>query len=244
MWRTRFAVAAALLAALLTSSLARSQGTKLHVTVADAATEGFLLDAEVTIEPFGLKRRTDFFGDARFPELPSGAYTVKARRIGYETLSTPVQFSGRDSVEIVLLLRPRSQELPTVTVEEDAPSPYLKEFEERRRQGKGYYVTDSQIRASFGQSIEAIAASRIPGITIRTGGPGKRTVYSTRGTNSTRRGQCIVSVYLNGMRVGSDPTILPLDFIGGIEYYPVGRVPVEYQELGNNCGVMLLWPRP
>jgi hypothetical protein len=51
-------------------------------------------------------------------------------------------------------------------------------------------------------------------------------------------------IYLNGIRVGSDPYIVPLDFIGGIEYYPTGRVPVQYQELGNDCGVMLFWPRP
>jgi hypothetical protein len=238
-------IAAAVVLSASTSARVQSQGTKLHITVADATTEVFILDAEVTVEPFGLKRRTDFLGDARFPALPSGFYTVKARRVGYEPLSTPAKLSGGDSLEIVLLLAPRSQELPSVTIEEEAPSPFLKEFDERRRSGTGYYVTEAELQASPGKSIEAIAATKIPGITIRSFGTGpERGVFSTRGTHSTRKALCAVSVYLNGMRVGNDPTIVPLDFIGGIEYYPAGRIPVQYQELGNDCGVMLLWPRP
>jgi hypothetical protein len=230
-------------AIVASEGMAQSQGTVLHATVADATTGIFLLDAEVTVSPLGLKGLTDFLGDARFSEIPRGVYTVKARRIGYEPLGTKAKLSGRDSLEVVLLLQPISQELATVTIEGTASSPFLKEFDERRRQGKGYYITEAELRASFGSAIENIVASKIPGITIR-GGPGPtRTVYSTRGTHSTRKGACAVAVYWNGIRVGTDPTIVPLEFIGGIEFYTTGYIPVQYRELGNDCGVMLLWPR-
>jgi hypothetical protein len=244
--RTRPLLLAVFLAApALVTSQARAQrkGTSLHVTVADATSQAFLPDAEVTLEPLGLHRLTDFFGDARFPPLPGGVYTVAAHRIGYEPLSTLARFSGRDSLELVLLMKPASRELPDVTIEESATSPFLREFEERRRQGTGYYITDSTLRAAHGRQFEDVIVFSIPG--IRYGGPvGKKILYSTRGSNSIHSTACPVMIYLNGIRVGSDPYIVPLDFIGGVEYYPAGRIPVQYQELGNDCGVMLLWPRP
>lgn len=222
----------------------RRDGTSLHVTVADATNEAYLLDAQVTLKPLGLNRRTDFFGDARFPPLPNGNYTVEVRRVGYEPLSTPAKFSGRDSLELIMLLKPASQELPEVTISEKAPSPFLREFEDRRRQGTGYYITDSTLRAAQGRKLEDIIVFTIPG--VRYGGPvvGGKKLYSTRGSNSWRKDTCPVMIYLNGIKVGSDLEIVPLDFIGGVEYYPAGRIPVQYQELGNDCGVMLLWPRP
>ena len=222
---------------------ARREGTSLHVLVADAASEAYLLSAHVTLQPFGVNRETDFFGDARFPPLPAGVYTLKVIRRGYKPLSTPVRFSGRDSLELIILLKPTSQELAPVTILESAPSPFLKEFDQRRRQGRGYFLADSALRAAHGRSLEDLIVSKVPG--IRIGGPaGAKILYSTRGSNSVRKSVCAVSVYFNGVRVGSDPQIVPLEFIGGIEYYPTGHVPVQYQEPGNDCGVMLLWPRP
>lgn len=245
MLTTRLLLAIGLLTPCIAASQGsiRREGTMLHVTVADATNDAYLLDATVTVKPLGLTRRTDYFGDARFPPLPGGDYTVEVQRLGYESLSTPARFSGRDSLELIMLLKPTSQELPEVTIKESASSPFLKEFEERLRQGKGYYITDSTLRSAHGRKLEDLIASTIPG--IRYGGPvGKQQLYSTRGSNSTRNVTCPVMIYLNGIRVGSDPYIVPLEFIGGIEYYPAGRVPVQYQELGNDCGVMLLWPRP
>lgn len=231
----RFVVVAATFACEAT---AQQQAMVLHATVADATTGVFLLDAEVTVNPLGLKGTTDFSGDARFSRVPRGVYTVHARRIGYQPLATELRLSGRDSLEVVLLLQPMTQELATVTVEGTPSSPFLKEFEQRRRQGKGYFITESELLKSSGSGLESIVASRIPGITLRAG-----RLTSTRGTNSTRKDRCLVSVYWNGIRIGSDPTAVPLNFVGGIEYYPSGRVPVEYSDLGNDCGAMLLWPR-
>jgi len=37
---------------------------------------------------------------------------------------------------------------------------------------------------------------------------------------------------------------IPTALIGGIEFYNPGSIPVEYQDPGSGCGVLLLWPRP
>jgi len=228
------------------SSPARAQGTVLHATIADARTGNYILDAEVTIDPVGAKGMTDYFGDARFPGLGKGRYKVHARRIGFTPVSTEFQASGTDSLEVTMFMAPNTHELATVRVNGNAVSPFLREFEARRRQGKGQYITDSVLRASFGSTLDDILESRMRGVSARRNLDGSVTIASRRGPN-TPKGACYVSVYWNGVRITSDRLAsvdIPVDFIGGIEFYNPGSIPVEYQDLGGGCGVLLLWPRP
>jgi hypothetical protein len=223
-----------------------AQGTILHATVADARTGVYILDAEVTVDPVGLKGITDYFGDARFPGLRKGRYTVHARRMGFAPLAAEVQVSGRDSLEVTLLMASTVHELAEVTVDATVMPPFLKEFEERRRQGKGHYITDSVIRASLGIPLEDILTSRLPGVMVLRGSAGGFIPISTRGSNNIK-GRCAISVYWNGVRITSirSPTVdIPTSFIGAIEFYNPGTIPAQYQELGSGCGVLLLWPRP
>lgn len=226
----------------------QAQGTILHATVADARTGVYILDAEVTVDPLGLKGITDYFGDARFTGLHKGRYTVHARRMGFAPLAAEVLVSGRDSLEVTLLMASTVHALAEVTVDATVPSPFLKEFEERRRQGKGHYITDSVIRASLGIPLEDILTSRLEGVRVLRGTTGAFTPYSARGPNSLKGGLCLIAVYWNGVRIVNGRTTtavdIPTAFIGGIEFYNPGTIPAQYQELGNDCGVLLLWPRP
>ena len=231
---------------LFATSDAHAQGTILHATVADARTGVYILDAEVTIDPLGLKGTTDYFGDARFPGLRKGRYTVHARRMGFAPLAAEVEVSGRDSLEVTLLMASTVHQLAEVTVDATVPSPFLREFEERRRQGKGQYITDSELRASLGSPLENILTSRLQGVSVRRSMTGAFMPYSARGPNSLR-GACTISVYWNGVRITNARTPdvdIPTSFIGGIEFYNPGTIPAQYQDPGNDCGVLLLWPRP
>ena len=231
---------------LYASGTAQARGTILHATVADARTRVYILDAEVTIDPLGLKGITDYFGDARFPGLRKGRYTVHARRMGFEPRATDVQLSGRDSLEVTLLMAPITYELAPVTVDATVPSPFLKEFEERRRQDKGQYITDSELRAALGSPLENILTSRLRGVRVKLDPSGAFTPYSARGPNNFK-GLCYISVYWNGVRITNARNAavdIPTAFIGGIEFYNPGTIPAQYQELGSGCGVLLLWPRP
>lgn len=231
---------------LFATSDAHAQGTILNATVADATTGVYILDAEVTVDPLGLKGITDYFGDARFTGLRKGRYTVHARRMGFVPLAAEVEVSGRDSLEVTLLMASTVHELAEVTVDATVPSPFLKEFEARRRQGKGQYITDSELRAAFGSPLANILSSRLLGVKTAGSITGAFRAYSSRGTNGLK-GVCYISVYWNGERIANDrnPEVdIPTAFIGGIEFYNPGTIPVQYQELGNECGVLLLWPRP
>ncbi|HET7615268.1 MAG TPA: carboxypeptidase regulatory-like domain-containing protein [Gemmatimonadaceae bacterium] len=232
---------------IVANSLAGAQGTVLHATIADARTGNYILDAEVTVDPLGAKGITDYFGDARFSGLRKGRYSVHARRIGFTPVSTEFQASGRDSLEVTMFMAPTAQELATVTVNADAVSPFLREFEARRRLGKGQYITDSVLRASLGIPLEDILAARLRGVMVARLADGSFVPFSGRGDNTIGK-RCDISVYWNGIRITSPSNEIAIDipaaFIGGIEFYNPGSIPVEYQDPGSGCGVLLLWPRP
>ena len=231
---------------IVASSIARAQGTVLHATVADARPGNYILDAEVTVDPLGAKGITDYFGDTRFSGLRKGRYSIHARRLGFTPVSTEFQVSGSDSLEVTMFMAPTTHELATVRVNADAVSPFLREFEARRRQGKGQYITDSVLRASLGGTLDNILTLRLRGVRAERDIDGSVTVSSARGPN-TIKGGCSVSVYWNGVRITNSRLAkvdIPVDFIGGIEFYNPGSIPVEYQDPGSGCGVLLLWPRP
>jgi hypothetical protein len=223
---------------LLVSSTAHAQGTDLHATVADATTGIYILDAEVTVEPLGVKEMTDYFGAATFSGLGKGRYTVRARRMGFAPLVAEVELSGKDSLEITMLMRPVTHELAPVTIDADAPSPFRREFEQRRRLGKGQYITDSVLRTRPGSSLPDILTSRLRGLSVLRKLDGSFIPYS--------RG-CRLNVYWNGVRItrsSMQNVDIPTELIGGIEFYRPGSTPVEYQDPGNDCGVLLFWSRP
>jgi hypothetical protein len=86
-----------------------------------------------------------------------------------------------------------------------------------------------------------IVSWRFRGLGANRNMDGSLDFFSLRGSNSIGR-RCDISVYWNGVRTsGLD---IPKEFIGGIEFYNPGSIPVEYQDLGSGCGVLLLWPRP
>lgn len=240
MFSKRICILAFLMVALAQAANSQRPATVVIATVADASTEQYLSDAEVTIAPIGTTRRTDFVGAVQFSAVRAGVYTITARKIGYQPLSAPIKVSPPDTLRVLLLMLPWSQSLPTVTVTDTAISPFLREFESRRKQGKGYYLTDSVLRSLQGSRLNEVLRMRIPGVRIDELG----SVYSTRGVNSIRKETCPVKVIWNGVRIGYKFPFSTLETIGGVEYYPAGRVPVQYQDPGADCGVLLLWPRP
>jgi len=245
-----------LLCCFHSETFAQNHGSILRVTVADAATGVFLRDAEIAVRHSDLKARTNFLGETTIGGLAKGVYTVEAQRDGYQPLSTLVKVSGRDSVRMTFLLIRSAQGLPTVTVKDTAPSPFLREFEERRHRGTGHYITEADIRAFHGGTLQALVIQKIPGIRIFGSTGGRLMVLSLRGANTTKNlatGSCQAAVYLNGVRVSDgDAGILSLNQVGGVEYYNPGSIPVQYMDAasvgatGNQggspaCGVMLLW---
>src|SRR5688572_25627020 len=139
---------------------AQTPGTILRATVADASTGILLTDAQVSVRGVGLSARTDILGDAWIAGVPAGTHTVEARLLGYSPLSTQARFSGKDTLQVTLMLMSSSQRLPTVTVT-DSVSPWLREFEARRLHGNGRFIGELEIRAAHGRSFQDLVESKI-----------------------------------------------------------------------------------
>jgi hypothetical protein len=225
------------------------------VGVEDAVSHVLLSNADVAVRGTTLLARTDSLGCARLAGLRAGDDTIDVHRIGYAPLSAALHVDGRDSVEVIVSLRPAAQELAAVEVMGSTRSVWLSEFEARRRRASGgHFLTEATIRASVGSTIADLVGRTIPGVRIeqRSRGSGAG-VFSTRGGTGLARGACQVAVYLDGVRLSDgDAALAPLEELGGIEYYPAGLVPAQYRTMdapnsgsagSAACGVMLLWRR-
>jgi len=242
---------------------AQGQGTVLLVRVGDETDGAFVRGAMILLPALGLGARTDSLGEARVAGIPAGAHTVQVRRLGYAPMHLEAEFSGRDSTEIVFMLRPIPRELTGVSVEE-ARVPYtLREFEARRRRHVGgHFITADEITRYGTRSLDALFTRFVPGVDAVPEPEFRMKVYSRRGANSISGGKCQIPVYVDGVRLwDGDAGLLPLEWIGGIEFHPPGFVPVQYREPARReldsrgmgigpyrggsaaCGVLLIWSK-
>jgi len=249
----------------LTAAPLGAQRSVLLVGVGDAESGVFVPHAEVTVYPERLKARTDSLGQARIAGLMPGKHAVEVRRIGYAPLGAPVMLSGRDSVEVVLMVRSSAATLPTVSVVDTAAPFFLREFEERRRtRTGGKFITTEQIDRVRDYDLGSLFIAHIPG--LRLDGEGKPL---------SSRGRCRPLTFWNGVKInlngGGLGDLLKTQDLGGVEFYPPGFVPVQYHKPGDmavysggnpllggagraraflsrsadaSCGVLLLWSRP
>lgn len=253
-WRCWIAVA--VWACLVDATAALGQdGRPVRVTVRDSSGAP-LPDALVSWMPSGVHARSNTEGVAYFPRILFGPEVLTVRRLGYERLSAPLAIDTLEPDEVTVILRRSMVQLGQITVHDTASLPWLKAFDERRRRGRGRFVTMDKINSAHGGSLGALLQRTVPGIRVGVRSPVEQYIFSTRGPNSVGSADCQAAVYVDGVR---DPkgnvAEFPLMMVGGIEYYPPGEVPVEYKVPATvgikggaqggtpACGVLLMWTR-
>ncbi len=175
---------------------------------------------------------------------------IALRKVGYAPHVQIVTTSPRDTTPLTLVIYRTSQRLPTVVVTDSSIhfiSAYLRGFEERRRAGLGYFVTDAQLRKNENWTMADIVRANVPGVTIQEG----RTKFSSDAQFVvTARGpaSCYPDVYIDGVLAVKDGPGVDLhnfsatDF-AGVEFHTGATAPPEYSGTGSGCGVLLLWTR-
>jgi hypothetical protein len=128
-----------------------------------------------------------------------------------------------------------------------------------KRQG-GHFVSEDELRKLDQASLSSILRGRIvgTGIVYYHGAEYLRSLRGAgiNGNESLNRNDirspkgCWVVVYLDGIPLWNSPPSLPPEMarfspqnLAGIEYYSSAQTPVEYKNLINDCGVLLLWTR-
>ncbi|MGH7476920.1 MAG: carboxypeptidase regulatory-like domain-containing protein [Longimicrobiales bacterium] len=183
-------------------------GTELSTTVSDSAGE-FLLTAR-----------------------DAGVYTLRAERLGYETVHTrPLEIGSGERVSVVLRLGVRAVELSPLTVTARRAETL------RERDLREYYERiERHRRLNIGRIYTRSDLERLSGWTLRDA--------ITRLALPTRR--CTPVVFLDGREV--PPAVLDpgrsIVNVEAIEFYSGhGPASIRFSD-PRGCGLVLVWSRP
>jgi hypothetical protein len=184
--------------------------------VRDGRSSAPLPGAEVTIATLELTTRTNEQGRYALDGVAAGRHVVIVRRLGYDSASATLPFSGADTVTRDFALSSIGQPLPAVPVAaapEPVPSAKLREFERRRRGGIGRFLSPHDLEKLEGQQMSDVV-SRFPGlVVVRASGTSGRMsgnaafVASSRGASTIEHQsalfgrKCPVAIWLDGVPV-------------------------------------------
>lgn len=214
--------------------------------------------ADVALPALGLSAKTSTTGAFMIRDVPSGAYQVTVRRIGYAPVEAQVTFDT-DIVAKSFSLR-TAQVLDSVIVA--ARRPTLPEFEERRKIGIGHFFTREDLAKGESQRMSELLA-RAGGLRILRGSGGSQAwVAAGRGALSKydpdpasramgAHPDCYVDVWLDGVRVYAggqdmlwDVNSMVPGMLEAVEYYAgPAQIPPHYTRANQDCGVLILWTR-
>lgn len=176
-----------------------------------------------------------------------GAYRLRAERLGYQTVVSPVvSLRESDTVHVELRMSTSAVVLTPLTVTASSrgmlrSSRALEGFYDRKRRGWGNFRTpdDLKLRNPWGASDVLM---EMPGVYVYRSGT--RALVSMRGSF----GRCVPSVFVDEvlMKIDSDFTIddvVPGSAIRAMEVYRwSSAVPMQFQRGGGfGCGAIVIW---
>lgn len=199
----------------------------------------------------GPETRTNERGEWLISNAPSGTRVLELRALGYY----PVQ----RSVDIAVSSPPLRIAMSTFKAVLDTVKVIAKRlpkgpddggFLQRRRSGMGKYITSADI-ARFPVVNTSDVFRRFPRVRIDAGMQGK---IQMRGAFQNNQGQlggenwCNASIFINGhnmsfMTLEDIDDWVPPHEIAGIEVYPDGTVPPQFQPGLSGCGSVVIWTK-
>lgn len=230
---------------------------QIRGTVRDRESGKALEGALTTLSPSSQSTLTDADGRFSFQEVPPGDLLLKIEYLGYGTVtdSNAVPSGHLVTVDVGLAVTPIELDPIQVEVEPLLISLALGGFYDRREGISGTFITQHQI-ASKHPTYTSDIFNNLPGVRIIGSIGLDRAVILRSGARLSLSGLpelCGPTVYLDGMLMerggpGSrsaflDRIIRP-DQIAGIEVYTnPATVPLQYKEVGSDCGVIVFWSR-
>lgn len=209
--------------------------------------------ADISVVGTGARVVTGENGRFRMLQVPSGQYLLVVRRIGYSPTSGIIEVPANDTVRLAYALTRSGSLLDTVRIRERRVSIRMLEFEKRRQQAVGQFVTQEEIErrgsmqvSDFLRNMRGLEVSRVT--TQQFAGT---QVYSRREgggfTEQMQQNLCAMQVILDGI-------ILPRNFnldllpppkqVAGIEVYSgAATIPPQFGGPDRRCGVVAVWTR-
>lgn len=168
MTRSLFLVAAlAAFAVPATPLAAQSKRSTLSVGVADAESGAPISGAEVVLPDLKRIARSDESGQVHISNIPLGTHRVRVRFLGYTASDVQLKFD-RDTIGAVFRLGRLASTITGVDVTASQTPGQLKDFETRRKQGIGRFLTEADLSSVADRDFMLVATMRFPGLTIQS----------------------------------------------------------------------------
>lgn len=209
-----------------------------------------LAGAEVIDVKSGTSAVTTSTGTVSLSYLPDGGGEVRVRQLGYVPVTQFIRISPADTVPVTVIMIESATVLPALVRTDSTPhhiSPGLRDFEERRREGRGYFITERELRKSDSRAMQNVLKT-IPGIQISCAKTFPQDCHAVAGRAQTKfalvGGQCLVALYVDGIpSMENDINNYRVADYAAIESYSGSQIPMRYNASGNACGVILFWTR-
>lgn len=191
---------------------------------------------------------TDSAGRFRAQASRTGALTVTASLIGYQSAKTVLHVTAGERVDVVIRMSEQAITLDPIQVETRSMvsmgplAGYYDRVERYRRMGIGRILTRDQIDARNAIDVTDLLRM-VPRVRISTGMGRGGDVYFNSGM-----GGCVPKVYLNGVLANRNSPASVNEMVSpgeleGIEVYQgLAQMSGEFYDVAG-CGVILLWTR-
>ena len=163
----RAALLAAAAATLSVAASAGAQKSTLSVGVADAETGAPITGAEIVLPELKMLARSDANGQARINNIPKGTHRVRVRLLGYSASDVQLKFEG-DTTGVVFRLGKTASTITGVDITASQTPSQLKDFEIRRKQGIGRFLTADDLASVADRDFMVVATTKFPGVTMQT----------------------------------------------------------------------------
>lgn len=257
-------IAAALV--VFTAHSVDAQTAVLSGTVVRDSSGTALADAEVSLPDLRRSTKTNYRGEFKFERLPAGVVSVVIRRVGFALRNDTVTLADGARIDREFILEAAATQLDSVVTTAAAErkyiSPALNEFEERRRQGFGYFITDDVLRKEEQRDMLNIITGHVPGLTrirvppnINYLGSARKCAPGPAFINCTGKSYCPVTLYVDGVRIfdamnQQAPSDIPNlsnfrpNEYAAVEFYAgSATTPPRFNTTNSGCGILLLWTR-
>ncbi len=233
-------IALALLSFGLLGSSALAQATKALITGTITDPAGIAVQgAELKLEPLSIKVISGEQGDFRLPEVAPGKYTLTATYVGFETLTTPIDVTAGQTLNLAVTFKITSA-ADDILVTAERPHGEAQAINETRNADNILQVMPSEVIRSLPNANVADAIGRFPSVTLyRIEGEG---VYiQVRGTEPR-----LTNVTVDGITIPApEPTVrqvrldvIPSDMVDSIEMNKTLQANMDGNGIGGSVNLV------
>ncbi len=174
--------------------------------------------------------------------LRPGDYLLQVRAIGYAVAAWPLQLGDGEVLHHDFELEPLPVQLDPVLVERQPrfAEQRRREFERRQAEGRGYFITEEQIRQASADMLSDLFRN-VPGVRIQCRGSAAGCIV--RMARAAR--ECRPDFIVDGFPATYSTSLdMPTTGIIGVEIYrTLSETPLEFVRSNGQCGTIVIWTR-